>query len=359
MKNVQKSLLGIAVIFLGSINVVSASEVSTADLQRQIAVLLEQVSRLQAQLVTPSPEVVFTRSLRLGDKGADVLSLQKLLNANAQTQIVQSGPGSPGFETEYFGQLTKSAVIRYQNLYRDEILTPVGLSYGTGYVGFSTREKLQEIHTSLDSSIDNVVEVEDTEVIVEDSTEEEIPVEDVTTDLSEYDSDSDANNLLLNTNPELDGDRTLLSDDGIVEIIYDQSMRTVRYVFHSNNADLRNELIARFVDNETNMVEPSVVDWDVLYEFPPIANMFLSESVVIAGSEVIITGLGYSTEDNTIYFSGSSVTTSGVSLDGVTLNFTVPELPLGEYKISVGNSSGISIESMNMVVVDIMSELVL
>jgi peptidoglycan hydrolase-like protein with peptidoglycan-binding domain len=83
----------------------------------------------------------FNRDLKLGDSGTDVLELQKLLNQSADTRIANSGVGAPGQETTYFGNLTHSAVIKFQNKYASEILTPVGLTYGTGYFGPSTRAK--------------------------------------------------------------------------------------------------------------------------------------------------------------------------------------------------------------------------
>lgn len=81
----------------------------------------------------------FTRDLTLGSEGEDVRQLQILLNQKAATQVSYSGVGSPGQETTHFGPKTQAAVIRYQNLFASKILTPVGLSVGTGYVGGSTR----------------------------------------------------------------------------------------------------------------------------------------------------------------------------------------------------------------------------
>jgi len=83
----------------------------------------------------------WTRSLTTGDTGADVLALQKFLNATAATSIAASGVGSAGNETNYFGGLTASAVAKFQNMYASEVLAPVGLSAGTGYFGASTRAK--------------------------------------------------------------------------------------------------------------------------------------------------------------------------------------------------------------------------
>lgn len=87
----------------------------------------------------------FQRSLRLGSSGEDVRELQKLLNTDPITRIVEAGPGSPGQETAYFGALTHAAVVRFQEKYRNSVLAPNGLSFGTGFVGPSTIAALSEI----------------------------------------------------------------------------------------------------------------------------------------------------------------------------------------------------------------------
>lgn len=50
-----------------------------------------------------------------------------------------------GLITGNFYGLTKSAVIRFQEKYKEEILTPVGLSSGTGVVGEQTRKKINAL----------------------------------------------------------------------------------------------------------------------------------------------------------------------------------------------------------------------
>ncbi len=81
----------------------------------------------------------FYRSLNVGSTGQDVLMLQKFLNQDPATMVSLSGVGSVGQETNYYGELTKQAVAKFQNKYRQQVLIPVGLTSGTGYFGPSTR----------------------------------------------------------------------------------------------------------------------------------------------------------------------------------------------------------------------------
>ncbi|MDP2641143.1 MAG: peptidoglycan-binding domain-containing protein [Candidatus Yanofskybacteria bacterium] len=90
-------------------------------------------------------DFTFMRNLQLGAIGEDVRYLQMLLNANAGTRVADTGPGAPGNETATFGPLTRSALIRFQELHAQEILAPWNLSQGTGIVGPTTREKLNAL----------------------------------------------------------------------------------------------------------------------------------------------------------------------------------------------------------------------
>lgn len=81
---------------------------------------------------------VFTRNLGLGDTGEDVRLLQIYLNSH-NFMVSSIGLGSSGNETTFYGEKTKAAVRLYQEYYKDEILTPLGLQEGTGYFGTATR----------------------------------------------------------------------------------------------------------------------------------------------------------------------------------------------------------------------------
>ncbi|MBT7229009.1 peptidoglycan-binding protein [Candidatus Parcubacteria bacterium] len=82
--------------------------------------------------------IQFLKNLRAGGRGQDVKELQKFLNNNG-FRLTETGLGSPGQGTEFFGKLTYQALIKFQNHYRKEILTPLGLYWGNGYFGSSTR----------------------------------------------------------------------------------------------------------------------------------------------------------------------------------------------------------------------------
>ena len=75
----------------------------------------------------------------------EVKYLQIILNSDPDTQLAREGVGSPGRETNYFGTLTRMAIIKFQKKYVSDILAPWGLTKGTGYVGKTTRDKINEI----------------------------------------------------------------------------------------------------------------------------------------------------------------------------------------------------------------------
>jgi peptidoglycan hydrolase-like protein with peptidoglycan-binding domain len=92
---------------------------------------------------------IFFSNLKLGSTGVEVKELQKVLNSDPSTRIATSGAGAPGQETDYFGAKTHVAVVKFQEIYRNEVLTPAGLTKGSGFVGQKTREKLNSIYTAM------------------------------------------------------------------------------------------------------------------------------------------------------------------------------------------------------------------
>lgn len=66
--------------------------------------------------VDPAWAVTVDRTLKFGDRNLEVKDLQTILNSNSKTQVASTGEGSKGKETDYFGEKTRSAVIKFQKL---------------------------------------------------------------------------------------------------------------------------------------------------------------------------------------------------------------------------------------------------
>jgi len=79
---------------------------------------------------------VLLRTLRRGMSGDDVKLLQSALATDGVFTDQASG---------FFGKLTESAVIRFQEKYTAELLKPAGLGKGTGIVGPGTRKKINDL----------------------------------------------------------------------------------------------------------------------------------------------------------------------------------------------------------------------
>ena len=89
----------------------------------------------------PLPVGIFTKPLRLGVINPEVKLLQVTLNLDSATRLIESGVGSHGNESYYFGALTEKAVQRFQEKYG--IAKPGESGYGT--VGPKTRAQLNKI----------------------------------------------------------------------------------------------------------------------------------------------------------------------------------------------------------------------
>ena len=123
---------------------------SVSDLQAQINALLAQISALSGNTTTGGScsSFTFTRNHKMGESGGEIMQIQKFLNSSADTQVAATGAGSPGNETSYFGGATKAAIIKFQNKYAADILTPVGLTTGTGNWFASTRAKANAVNSN-------------------------------------------------------------------------------------------------------------------------------------------------------------------------------------------------------------------
>lgn len=91
----------------------------------------------QTQKITSSvgTTTAFTRDLKLGMTGDDVRLLQQFLNSNG-FPLAESGIGSKGQESTYFGRMTRDALIKFQ---KSKSVTP-----SVGYFGSITRAHVQQ-----------------------------------------------------------------------------------------------------------------------------------------------------------------------------------------------------------------------
>lgn len=137
--------------FVFNFGLSDAKAITVTELQARIAEIQAQIAQLQQQLAgiqkeAPPAEIKketpgwcfnFYQSLAYGDKGEDVKALQIALQKEGIYK---------GLITSYFDSLTLSAVMSFQVRYAKNILNPWGLIKGTGYVGRTTKAKLNEIY---------------------------------------------------------------------------------------------------------------------------------------------------------------------------------------------------------------------
>ena len=126
--------------------------VGSATIAKLNQLLSQSLSLIQVPLASPSQvyagipvDFKFKFALKYKMVGSDIKLLQIILNADSETKVAETGPGSPGNETNMFGDLTKAAILKFQEKYKAEILTPLGLSSATGFVGSATIVKLNKL----------------------------------------------------------------------------------------------------------------------------------------------------------------------------------------------------------------------
>lgn len=93
---------------------------------------------LRKKVIEKSSGFKFSQTLQIGSNNAEVKKLQECLASDSE--IYPSGTISGKF-----GQETKTAVIKFQEKYKDDILTPNNLTEGTGKVAGATIKKLNEV----------------------------------------------------------------------------------------------------------------------------------------------------------------------------------------------------------------------
>lgn len=125
------------------------AEMTNEERHQLINDLLKQIAELQAneteeQIVAVCP-YKWMRDLSLGSTGVDVLKLQQFLNLDPDTQIVATGEGSKGNETDTYTQLIAEAIAKFQVKYRREILDTQALINPTGEFDPSTRYKANSL----------------------------------------------------------------------------------------------------------------------------------------------------------------------------------------------------------------------
>lgn len=118
-----------------------AQTTSVASLQAEINTLLAKVQQLESQLAAAggSANAVwcysFNTNLSFGMSGSAVTALQTTLQKDGESITVNGS----------FDDQTAAAVTGLQEKYASTILTPNGLSNGTGYAGKATRAKLNSL----------------------------------------------------------------------------------------------------------------------------------------------------------------------------------------------------------------------
>jgi len=110
-----------------------------AKTQAKIAAILASRNSGKPAPVPASHCSSITANLSYGQNSQQVKCLQEFLKSQGADIYPE------GLVTGYFGNLTKLAVIRFQERHSADILAPLGLNAGTGYVGISTRSKINQL----------------------------------------------------------------------------------------------------------------------------------------------------------------------------------------------------------------------
>ena len=114
---------------------------SVAEEEKYREFLLNEIRKLQAEIERLQSQNVcrIEQNLSVGSSGESVVCLQEFLKKEGSDIYPE------GLVTGNFFNLTKNAVIRFQEKYASEILAPLGLTNGTGFVDSVTRAKINSM----------------------------------------------------------------------------------------------------------------------------------------------------------------------------------------------------------------------
>jgi len=141
----QKAIFLIIAVFALFGLAFPANAITSQEIINQITALQAKITALQQQLAQIQGQTTqwchdFNVNLKYGDTGPEVESLQIALGKEG-LYATKNTNLSANFDEEL-----ASAVVGFQQKYASEILTPWRLKYGTGFVGVSTRAKLNKLY---------------------------------------------------------------------------------------------------------------------------------------------------------------------------------------------------------------------
>ncbi|OHA63176.1 MAG: hypothetical protein A2842_00085 [Candidatus Wildermuthbacteria bacterium RIFCSPHIGHO2_01_FULL_48_25] len=141
--NFPKIIFAASIIAVFAFAVPSADALTDEEIKALIMQLQEQIAQLQKQLAETEPQAwchTFDINMKIGGTGSEVMALQTALEKEGLYTVFE------GQEFALFDESLASAVVGFQEKYKSEILAPFRLAHGTGFVGSSTRAKLNRLY---------------------------------------------------------------------------------------------------------------------------------------------------------------------------------------------------------------------
>ena len=141
------TLLTFMLTIAGPVGALTIEELQAqiAALQAQLLAYQDQLTSLQGGTTTGGTAYqgipdgfTFTKTIKTGSYDQEVVYLKAVLDVEVPDHAAWTG-------SQYYGPKTKAAVIVFQEKYATDVLAPWGLTSGTGFVGSTTRAKLNEL----------------------------------------------------------------------------------------------------------------------------------------------------------------------------------------------------------------------